>query len=63
MGRLRKPKNDATPTQARLRKLELEYDRMFDLLLEDPSNEDLSREIRHIEIDIVRITGEKTIDY
>jgi hypothetical protein len=47
----------------RIAELEARYRELFDMLLEDPSNEELSRRVRHLEIDIVRLTGEKILDY
>jgi hypothetical protein len=58
----RKPKAEI-PDKERLRELEERYDIMLRRLYRNPSNESLSREVRHIEIDIVRLTGEKTLDY
>lgn len=47
----------------RLKQLQSQYDAMLARLYANPSDEALSRQVRHIEIDIVRLTGEKTIDY
>ena len=47
----------------RLRELEARYDIIWDKLYNDPSNSQLSLELRLIEVDIIRITGEETIGY
>jgi hypothetical protein len=62
MGRPRKTRL-GTPDSVRLKELQARYRVMFALLRKHPSDEDLSREVRHIEVDIVRLTGEKTMDY
>lgn len=54
---------DELTRKERLRLLEARYARLLLLLQENPSDEALSREVRHTEVDIVRLTGEKTIDY
>ena len=47
----------------RLISLETRYKKLLEQLCRNPSDEDLSRLVRHIEIDIVRLTGEKNLDY
>jgi len=49
--------------QRKLARLEYECDEILDQLFCTPGDENLSRKLREIEIDIIRITGEKTIDY
>jgi hypothetical protein len=47
----------------KLEQLEKRYDALLEQLFADPSSEKLSREVRLIEVDIVRLTGEGTIHY
>jgi hypothetical protein len=56
-------RKETTANRKRLAQLEKRYDALFEQLYNDPSNDALSREVRLIEVDIVRLTGEKTIHY
>jgi DNA-binding MarR family transcriptional regulator len=57
-------KGKLTPSgQRRLRRLEAEYGAMLNQLLNNPSDENLSRRVRIIEADIIRLTDEQTLDY
>jgi hypothetical protein len=59
-----KAKRGLSPSEAgRLKHLEALYGEALEALCRHPSDEELSRRVRHIEIDIVRLTGEKTLDY
>lgn len=49
--------------KAKLKELEGEYTAIIERLRNDPSNSSLSLELRLIEVDMVRITRETTIDY
>ncbi|MDR1646027.1 MAG: hypothetical protein LBS05_09470 [Tannerellaceae bacterium] len=48
---------------ARLERLNAQYDEMLKQLCDNPSDEDLSRQVRETEIAIVRLTGEAIMDY
>lgn len=43
--------------------LEKRLEELYDRLAADPCNGMLNSEVRALELEIVRITGEKTIDY
>lgn len=49
--------------QTRLDELETQCNNIVDELLRNPSNENLYRKLREVEIQIVQITKEKIIDY
>ena len=46
----------------RLAALEAESDRILDDLFENPTNEEKVRRLNEIDIEIIRITGEKVLD-
>ncbi|MDR1938280.1 MAG: hypothetical protein LBQ73_07265 [Tannerellaceae bacterium] len=47
----------------RLKRLEARYDALLAQLYDNPGDEKISREVRCIEVDIVRLTGEKSTEY
>jgi hypothetical protein len=55
--------NITVSDQRRLESLEAQWGAMLDQLCNDPTNEVIARQMRHIDVDIVRITGEKIMDY
>lgn len=61
-GRCLKQK-DRLSRKEKLRRLEARYGELLSRLSENPADEALSREVRHTEVAIVRLTGDKTIDY
>ncbi|RHR56617.1 hypothetical protein [Parabacteroides sp. AF17-28] len=64
MVRIKQDKKLLTAAQKKeILQLEKELDILYDQLAFDPGNEKLNREVRTLELKIVRITGEKTIDY
>ncbi len=46
----------------KLAALEAESDRILDALFDDPGNSDLIRRLNEIDVQIVRLTGEKILD-
>lgn len=64
MPKIGRGKNSYTKKErARLDELEAQYDDIVDELLRNPSNEKLYAKLREVEILIIHITKEKTIDY
>ncbi|MCD8267543.1 MAG: hypothetical protein LUD46_03170 [Parabacteroides sp.] len=64
MVKVKQDKKPLTPEQKRqVEELNNELDRLYGLLENDPGNEQVNRDVRAMELRIVRITGEKTIDY
>lgn len=49
--------------ESEVARLETELDRFYELLADDPGNELLNRRAKEIEIKIVCLTGEKTMEY
>ena len=46
-----------------LLRLERESDRLLDLLFDDPTNQELLDELNRIDVDYVRLSGEKSMEY
>ena len=46
-----------------LSRLERESDRILDLLFDDPTNQELLDELNRIDVDYVRLSGEKSMEY
>lgn len=64
MVKVKQDKKPLTPEQKRqVEELNNELDRLYGLLENDPGNEQVNRDVKAMELRIVRITGEKTIDY
>jgi hypothetical protein len=49
--------------ELRVKRLEALYEKKLEQLFNGPYDEKLSREIRNIEVDIVRLKGERIMDY
>ena len=46
-----------------LSRLERESDRILDLLFDAPTNQELLDELNRIDVDYVRLSGEKSMEY
>jgi len=64
MPKIADPLNNLNPQKRKeLEELEIKADEILDMLWDDPGNSALASRLSEIEIKIVTITGEKTIDY
>ena len=62
MPRVKQEKKIPTASQ-REELLERESDRLLDLLFDDPTNQELLDELNRIDVDYVRLSGEKSMEY
>ncbi|RGP09296.1 hypothetical protein [Parabacteroides gordonii] len=64
MVKIKQDKKLLTPDQKKeVELLNQKLEELYDRLADDPGNEQLNSRVREMELRIVRITGEKTIDY
>lgn len=64
MPRVKQEKKIPTASQLEeLLRLERESDRLLDLLFDDPTNQELLDELNRIDVDYVRLSGEKSMEY
>ena len=64
MPRVKQEKKIPTASQQEeLLQLERESDRLLDLLFDDPTNQELLDELNRIDVDYVRLSGEKSMEY
>lgn len=64
MPRVEQEKKIPTASQREeLLRLERESDRLLDLLFDDPTNQELLDELNRIDVDYVRLSGEKSMEY
>ena len=64
MPRVKQEKKIPTAYQREeLSRLERESDRILDLLFDDPTNQELLDELNRIDVDYVRLSGEKSMEY
>lgn len=64
MPRVKQEKKILTASQREeLLRLERESDRLLDLLFDDPTNQELLDELNRIDVDYVRLSGEKSMEY
>ena len=64
MPRVKQEKKIPTAFQREeLLRLERESDRLLDLLFDDPTNQELLDELNRIDVDYVRLSGEKSMEY
>nr|DAV18823.1 MAG TPA: hypothetical protein [Caudoviricetes sp.] len=64
MPRVKQEKKIPTASQRKeLLRLERESDRLLDLLFDDPTNQELLDELNRIDVDYVRLSGEKSMEY
>lgn len=56
-------KNLAKDEELELTRLETELEWLYELLADDPGSELLNRRAKETEVKIVRLTGEKTMEY
>ena len=64
MPRVKQGKKIPTASQRdELSRLDRESDRIRDLLFDDPTNQELLDELNRIDVDYVRLSGEKSMEY
>ena len=64
MPRVKQEKKIPTASQREeLSRWERESDRILDLLFDDPTNQELLDELNRIDVDYVRLSGEKSMEY
>ena len=64
MPRVKQEKKIPTACQREeLLRLERESDRLLDLLFDDPTNQELLDELNRIDVDYIRLSGEKSMEY
>lgn len=64
MVRIKQEKKIPTPAErAEMEALEKESDRILELLFEEPGNKELLDRLNQIDVDYVRLSGEKSMEY
>ena len=64
MVKVKQDKKIPTPAElSEMAKLEEESDRILDLLFDDPTNQALLDKLNQIDVDYVRLSGEKSMEY
>lgn len=64
MVKIKQEKKIPTPAEkAEMARLEKESDRILELLFDDPGNQKLLDRLNQIDVDYVRLSGEKSMEY
>lgn len=64
MVKIKQEKKIPTPAElAEMKLLEEESDRILDRLFNDPGNQELLDRLNQIDVDYVRLSGEKSMEY